>query len=255
MKAKTHIFTVIFLFSAVMILPAAALGQEAGASASGSASVSGGASSTASTSHMGSTSDMDSMPVGVGVFGILIPAHQGKLHTEWSGGDDDDSIKLKPVTGGFGLFFEYKIRKIFPKPAILPYLAVGFELLFAFPKVAEIGGVDCNNCERDVFFGFNARLRLPIVLRSFVAIYPLFSIGVSNITDRRENDDADNYTGVDLTLGGGVEFYPIKYLFPFLEIRYLFGAGWDKTESAFIGDVDARVYYHAMLIIIGIRFL
>jgi len=197
---------------------------------------------------------MDSMPVGLGVFGILIPAHQGKLHYDLGSTTEDRSVKLKPVTGGFGLFFEYKIRKIFPKPAILPYLAVGFELLFAFPKVAEIGGIDCDNCERDVFFALNARLRLPIVLRSFVAIYPLFSIGVSNITDRREYDEADNFTGVDLTLGGGVEFYPIKYLFPFLEIRYLFGAGWDKTEYG-LTEEDARVYYHAMLIVIGIRFL
>jgi hypothetical protein len=197
---------------------------------------------------------MDSMPVGLGVFGILIPAHQGKRHMEWDGGDDDDSIKLKPVTGGFGLFFEYKIRRIFPRPSILPYLAVGLEMFFAFPKVSEFGGVDCDTCERDVFFAFNARLRLPIVLKSFVAVYPLFSIGVSNITHREEYDEADNYTGVDLTLGGGVEFYPMRYLFPFLEVRYLFGAGWDKTETV-VGDADARVYYHAMLIVIGIRFL
>jgi len=254
MRVKDLVSTAFFVAASGLILPSPALGQEAGASASGSVSASGGASTGSPTTYKGWTSDVDSMPVGLGVFGILIPAHQGKLHTEWNGGDDDESIKLKPVTGGFGLFFEYKIRKIFPRPAILPYLAVGMEMLFAFPKVAEIGGADCDTCERDVFFAFNARLRLPIMVHRIIAVYPLFSIGVSNITDRRENDDADNYTGVDLTLGGGVEFYPIKYCMPFLELRYLFGAGWDKTETVW-GNVDARIYYHAMLIVIGIRFL
>jgi hypothetical protein len=252
MKTKTRIFPIVFLLAAAMILPAAALGQAGGSvSASGSAS----ASAPAPAYRGGEAVGYDSMPVGLGVFGILIPAHQGKLHVDYSNWDDEDqSIKLKPVTGGVGLFFEYKIRKLFPRPSILPYLAVGLEMFFAFPKVAEFGGVDCDTCERDVFFAFNARLRLPIVLKSFVAVYPLFSIGVSNITHREEYDEADNYTGVDLTLGGGVEFYPMRYLFPFLEVRYLFGAGWDKTETA-VGDADARVYYHAMLVIIGIRFL
>jgi hypothetical protein len=189
---------------------------------------------------------------GLGIFGTLIPAHQGKIHYDYSGGgDDDESVKLKPVTGGVGIFGEYKIAL---PVALVPYLAVGLEMMFAFPEVDEFGNAECGNCQRDIFFALNARLRLSIRVHKYVGLYPLFSFGLSNITQRWEDDDADNYTGVDLTLGAGVEFFPIRYLMPFLELRYLFGAGWDEVDTI-LGDVDTRVYYHALLINIGFRFL
>jgi len=202
------------------------------------------------------SASVDDCPAGLGIFGIFIPAHQGKVHWDTENwGEGDDSIKLKPVTGGFGFFGEYKIKGIFPWVSMLPYLAVGAELLFAFPKVAKVGGADCDTCERNVFFAFNVRVRLPIAVHRIVAPYPLFALGISNVTARYENEDADNYTGLDLTLGGGVEFYPVRYCFPFTELRYLFGAGWDKTEDSLLGETKERVYYHAFLINLGIRFL
>jgi len=233
----------IMLSLLAVFLAAAFFPRTGAAQASGKASVGG-------TTASGAT--FDESRFGVGIFGTLIPAHQGKIHYDYSGGgDDDESVKLKPVTGGVGIFGEYKIALPL---ALVPYLAVGLEMMFAFPEVDEFGSAECDNCQLDVFFALNARLRLNIRVHRYVGIYPLFSFGLSNITQRWEDDDADNYTGVDLTLGGGVEFYPIRYLMPFLELRYLFGAGWDEVDTI-LGDVDTRVYYHALLINVGLRFL
>lgn len=231
-------------FLVAALLPRTGAAQTSGtASAGGTASVGG----TSASGHA-----VDTNRFGLGIFGTLIPAHQGKIHYDPSFfGDDDEGIKLKPVTGGVGIFGEYKIAL---PVALLPYLAVGLEMMFAFPEVDEFGEAECDNCQLDVFFALNARLRLNIRVHRYVGINPIFSFGLSNITQRWENDDADNFTGVDLTLGAGVEFYPIKYLMPFLELRYLFGAGWDEVDTAG-EDIKERVYYHALLINVGLRFL
>jgi opacity protein-like surface antigen len=233
----------IMLLLLCAVLAAPFLPRAAAAQASGTASAGGSVSA-------GGT--YQELPFGFGIFGTLIPAHQGKAHYDYSGGgDDDESVKLKPVTGGVGIFGEYKIAL---PVAIVPYLAVGLEMMFAFPQVDEFGNTDCDDCQRDVFFALNARLRLNVRVHRYVGIYPLFSLGVSNITQRWKHDDADNYTGLDLTLCGGVEFYPVRYLMPFLELRYLFGVGWDKVDTV-LGSVDTRIYYHALLINVGLRFL
>jgi hypothetical protein len=196
------------------------------------------------------------IPVGVGAYGTLILAHQGMRHVEDFGypRDVDDSIRYDPVTGGMGFFADYRFVDLIKRAALHHSLDVGLELFFVFPRVNKYGSSSCPQCETDVFFALNARVRFPINLTPLVAPYPLFSFGLSNITDRREGQGATNYTGVDVTLGAGVEFNPIRYCNPFLELRYLFGSGWDKNVSGSL-ETKTRIYYHAFLINIGIRFL
>ena len=197
------------------------------------------------------------IPIGAGVYGTLIPAHRGESRVDFSGYSPEEyGVKMKPVTGGLGVFADYRFIDLFKRAALPHSLDVGLELFFAFPRESKtwIGSLECTSCQMDVFFALNARVRFPINITPLVAPYPIFAFGVSNLTHRVETTEATNYTGIDVTLGAGVEFSPLRFCNPFLELRYLFAAGWDKNVSGSL-ETRTRIYYNAFLITVGIRVL
>jgi len=200
---------------------------------------------------------------------LLIPAHQYKLRVESGDTARDIDVELHPVTGGFSFFFEHKFFDLFKGSAFAPYLALGGEALFAFPRIDKYQSgnvyVKCDSCETDVFFALNLRVRIPFVfpLRSAavpaLGVYPLLGMGLSNYAARSE-DDNTSYTGLDFVLGAGLELYAGPHLMPFFELRYEGAVGWNKNEEeykvmgvTYIVKTESKQEYHALLIAVGLR--
>ncbi|MFH1437931.1 MAG: hypothetical protein ABIJ56_19645 [Pseudomonadota bacterium] len=77
---------------------------------------------------------------------------------------------------------------------------------------------------------------------------------IGNYTNRGENADAENYTGLVWALALGAEVYLPVIVTPFLELRYYGGAGW-REEDIMGFTVNQRVLLHTIVINLGVRIL
>jgi len=167
---------------------------------------------------------------------------------------DSQKWKFEPFTPAFGLFGEF---------APIDHLALGLEAFFAFPSIDEAEDweagtgvmLSCTNCARDFFFSLLLRAKAPFRIRGIVAPYPIIGFGFDLYRLRPTNYKDSSYPGLTVQAGAGVEFYPLPFITPFIDIRYRFALGWHDWTNAYAVDVSEKVYTHGLVIEIGARFL
>jgi hypothetical protein len=196
---------------------------------------------------------------GIGIYPSLLVYGYEKLIYDAKGTSTDPKTDAKnEFAAGVGLFGE---------ALVAPSVAIGGEIILAFPKVDEIKNVDiisgtvdwvsCTVCERDVHFSMMFRLKFPFRVSRWVGLYPVVTLGLSNLTHRREHVDAANFIGLGYTTGLGVEFYTPAIITPFLEMRYHGALGFraDMKESEKDAYEKQTSVYHSIALNLGIKIL
>jgi hypothetical protein len=197
---------------------------------------------------------------GIGIYGSLVVFGRGSSEIDYKGTplDPKQQSKMK-VNGGLGIFGEYILK---------PFVALGGEIYLAFPKVDE-GRVynpeyhvwlewnGCNTCETSVFFNVLFRVKFIIRAGKWLGIYPIIGFGLSNYTDRLEDENSEHYLGLAYSAGLGLEGRTPTIVTPFFEFRYYGSAGWwvsmSNAEEEFVNW--QQVLYNSLSLNFGIRFL
>jgi hypothetical protein len=190
-----------------------------------------------------------------GFSGFIVPYHQlfKKVVIE----NEEEQIQkrpLSPLTGGSGLYLGYNVG-LPGNIRQLPYLTLGLEIFLAFPKEERTIQLSHETIPVGIYFLSSLSLKLPIRLHSIVALYPVVGFGLSNYTERQL--EGDNYTGIDFTPGGGIEFFGKRFAVVFLELRYLISMGWTRSSIQVEGvdyPVRKTVQYGALALNLGFGF-
>jgi hypothetical protein len=209
-----------------------------------------------------------------GGIGFLVPVmvfgqanHELELSDEWGSYTQEMKFKSK-ATAGIGLFGEKLVH---------PRFAIGGEAVLIFPEPDEIKFKVCESgwgCESypwepspisDTSIIFTAALRMkwPIPAGQWLAVYPLLSLGLLNVTARWDDADGDsfNYLGATWSAGMGMEFYTPAPVTPFMEIRYLGGFGVNtekgKNDNPAYGEETKKDQgiLNSVLVSFGTRFM
>jgi hypothetical protein len=186
---------------------------------------------------------------GAGLFLSLIAFSRTKANVESAYGSSETKYKMR-FTAGLALFGEYFVH---------PYVAVGGEFHVIFPKGTEISGdggdhwADCTECAQSYGFELLFRVKAPIKVHRLIGVYPLVTFGFADIVACQEHAEHDNYAGLGWGLGAGIEFYPIKLITPFFDIRYMGAAGWNTDKDSGV-DKD-QIIYNSLTFNLGVRFL
>lgn len=110
----------------------------------------------------------------------------------------------------------------------------------------------CPGCERDILVSLLLRLKFPIPIHKLVGVYPLVEFGLGNYTSREKGVKTINYTGLGFAAAAGVEIYPLAFLTPFFECRYMLHAGFDDRKEP-VGKVHEKLILHSFALVIGVR--
>ena len=165
----------------------------------------------------------------------------------------DETWDYSTFTPAFGIFGE---------AAPVPFFAIGAEVFLAFPEVekAKPDGSPVwyrvSGYERDVWMQAMIRIKFPIPAGRYVAPYPILGGGLDLYVVRPEGGNSVTYLGGAAIGGFGIEFYPVSFVTPYLELRYSFGYRKNKAEAA-DGTYKASewIMTHGIVMQIGIRFI
>lgn len=190
----------------------------------------------------------------IGIFGCLIPKARGRLV-------DDDEYYAWNVSGGIGIFGEYRIARFF---------SLGLEFFVSFPRMEIIGweGEDqreCHECKQHFLLQVLSRWKFPIEIRKKkFTIYPIIYLGYSGYIARYERHHIwiDRamlfYHGIGFGWGFGLE-YAFRYSAIFLEIRWPINTFWNHrvNYNEWTGryrDIDEQLTYFGYSIHLGLKF-
>ena len=135
---------------------------------------------------------------------------------------------------------------------------MGMEVGLLFTKVGRttIEGFsrgDCSDCKQDLNLSIMMVIKSRIRIGRWLALYPLFGGGFGLIENRfQEADDNQDWVGISITTGLGIEFNVNKHFWPFVELRYWLLVGL-RNELDTTTDIDHRLMYHLFALGIGIR--
>lgn len=196
---------------------------------------------------------------GIGIYPSLVVYGFEKMILDVEGTDIEQRGELRmEFTGGVGVFGEFLVA---------PSVAIGGEIILAFPKIDELKTINpvtmeiewmpCPTCERDMHLSAMFRMKFPFKMGRWAGLYPLVTVGLSNLTHRQENADARNYIGLGYTTGLGVEFYTPAIITPFLEMRYHGALGFraDMTEAEKRAYEKQMSVYHSIALNLGVKIL
>lgn len=190
---------------------------------------------------------------GFGIYGSFVALDRGMNTWKLDNEPDVESLWYGKLSGGVGLFLE-----AMPNSKV----SLGLELNLTFPFVDEIERSgeeksECDFCRRDIFIRLLIRAKFPIMVAKKTSLYPIIVFGYSDYISRAENRVRLDFHGMTFGLGFGLENYRPRKLSPFLEVRYMFHAGWQKKDfnsEHYVSTDDQQLLNHNLAVHFGLRF-
>ena len=140
---------------------------------------------------------------GFGIYGALIPIDRGVNKQDSPYSNFVDTYWYVQFAGGFGLFGEFLVA---------PFMALGLELFFAFPRVEEVQKTGdqkqtCEDCQQDYLLDLVLRSKFIIRVAKKISLYPLLLFGYSDYISRAAGREAYAFNGIAFGAGAGIEGY------------------------------------------------